>query len=111
MTTRAHDVAVACCLAMAEVRVRLPLGALRRWGDKEPGKQQLLVSPAPSLSFSDCGGARAGTGRRLLTVLTQVRFLPPQLVQSPELRVEGPEAELRGFQHWTLNSFGSHPAG
>ena len=25
----AHDVAVACCLAMAEVWVRLPLGALR----------------------------------------------------------------------------------
>ena len=24
----AHDVAVACCFAMAEVRVRLPLGAL-----------------------------------------------------------------------------------
>ena len=24
---RAHDVAVACCLAMAEVRVQLPLGA------------------------------------------------------------------------------------
>lgn len=27
-TPCAHDVAVACCLAMAEVRVRLPLGAL-----------------------------------------------------------------------------------
>ena len=26
----AHDVAVACCLAMAEVWVRLPLGALQR---------------------------------------------------------------------------------
>ena len=26
-----------------------------------------------------CGGARAGTGRRLLTVPAQVRFLPPQL--------------------------------
>ena len=25
----AHDVAVACCLAMAEVWVRLPLGALQ----------------------------------------------------------------------------------
>ena len=25
----AHDVAAACCLAMAEVRVRLPLGAFR----------------------------------------------------------------------------------
>ena len=28
--SRAHDVAVAYCLAMAEVRVRLPLGALGR---------------------------------------------------------------------------------
>jgi hypothetical protein len=26
-----------------------------------------------------CGGARAGTGRRLLSAPTQVRFLPPQL--------------------------------
>jgi hypothetical protein len=26
-----------------------------------------------------CGGARVGTGRWLLTTLTQVRFLPPQL--------------------------------
>ena len=33
-TTSAHDVAAAYCLAMAEVRVRLPLGALefRTWG-------------------------------------------------------------------------------
>ena len=27
---RAHDVAAACRLAMAEVRVRLPLGALKK---------------------------------------------------------------------------------
>ncbi len=27
----------------------------------------------------DCGGTRVGTGRRLLTALTRVRFLPPQL--------------------------------
>ena len=27
-----------------------------------------------------CGGARVGTGGRLLNVITQVRFLPPQLV-------------------------------
>jgi hypothetical protein len=34
LTTSAHDVAAAYCLAMAEVRVRLPLGALklRVWG-------------------------------------------------------------------------------
>jgi hypothetical protein len=34
-----------------------------------------------SKRFVWCGGARAGTGRRLLTVLTQVRFLPPQLTE------------------------------
>jgi hypothetical protein len=28
---------------------------------------------------TNCGGTRVGTGRRLLTALTQVRFLPPQL--------------------------------
>ena len=50
---RAHDVTAACRLAMPEVRVQLPLGA--------------------------CGGVRAGTGRRLLTAPTQVRFLSPQL--------------------------------
>ena len=38
---------------MPEVRVQLPLGA--------------------------CGGVRVGTGRRLLTAPTQVRFLSPQL--------------------------------
>ncbi len=27
-----------------------------------------------------CGGARVGTGRRLLTATTQVQFLPPQLL-------------------------------
>ena len=37
---------------MPEVRVQLPLGA--------------------------CGGVRVGTGRRLLTAPTQVRFLSPQ---------------------------------
>ncbi len=33
----AHDVAVACCLAMAEVRVRLPLGALEIQDVGKPG--------------------------------------------------------------------------
>src|SRR5271170_4459505 len=32
-----HDVAVACCLARAEVRVRLPLGALDQQGVGKPG--------------------------------------------------------------------------
>lgn len=61
---RTHDVAEAYRLAMAEVRVQLPLGALL----------QLRRRPR-------CGGVRAGTGRRLLIVMTQVRFLSPQLDQ------------------------------
>jgi hypothetical protein len=39
-----------------------------------------------------CGGTRAGTGRRLLTAPTQVRFLPPQLCAL------GRAAEVPGFQ-------------
>jgi hypothetical protein len=35
--TSAHDVAAACCLAMAEVRVRLPLGVLDSQGVGKPG--------------------------------------------------------------------------
>ena len=69
---------------MAEVRVRLPLGALdhqdvgksgipRVSGTRDRGSK----SHRPDF---DCGGTRAGTGRRLLIALTQVRFLPPQLV-------------------------------
>ena len=38
-----------------------------------------------------CGGSRAGTGRRLLTAPTQVRFLPPQLCAL------GRAAEVPGF--------------
>jgi hypothetical protein len=56
----AHDVAAAYCLAMADVRVRLPLGA-------------------SAAKYFPCGGARAGTGRRLLSASSQVRFLSPQL--------------------------------
>ena len=82
-TLRAHDVAVACCLAMAEVRVRLPLGALNRQDVGKPGiprasgaRDRGSKSRRPD---SDCGGTRVGTGRRLLIAPTQVRFLPPQL--------------------------------
>ena len=37
----AHDVAAACCLAMAEVRVRLPLGAFQfgAWGSLERARR------------------------------------------------------------------------
>ena len=80
----AHDVAAACRLAMAEVRVRLPLGALTKKQDvgkpgipRAPGaRDRGFKSRRPDLY---CGGACAGTGGRLLSVTTQVRFLPPQL--------------------------------
>ena len=82
--SRAHDVAAACRLAMAEVRVRLPLGAFR--DEQDVGKPGIpRASGARDRGFKsgrpdfDCGGARVGTGRRLLSVTSQVRFLPPQL--------------------------------
>ncbi len=37
----------------------------------------------------DCGGARAGTGRRLLSAPTQVRFLSPQLATAHSCRAQG----------------------
>src|SRR5262245_32013832 len=49
-----------------------------------------------------CGGSRAGTGRRLLTAPTQVRFLPPQLCAL------GRAAEVPAFQ---AGEAGSIPAG
>ena len=36
-----------------------------------------------------CGGTRVGTGRRLLTALAQVRFLPPQLRTKTEGQANG----------------------
>ena len=82
-TLRAHDVAAACRLAMAEVRVQLPLGALDEQDVGKPGiprvsgtRDRRFKSGRPDF---DCGGTRVGTGRRLLTARTQVRFLPPQL--------------------------------
>ena len=86
--TSAHDVAAACCLARAEERVRLPLGALvfRTWESlasvyltarRVPRAHEIAGSNPAVLTY--CGGSRAGTGRRLLTAPTQVRFLPPQL--------------------------------
>ena len=101
------DVAAACRLAMAEVRVRLPLGAFRvpnesvrqhtsrdvsqRHGSFRARRQDVGKPGIPRVSGArdrrfksghpdfDCGGTRVGTSRRLLTALTQVRFLPPQL--------------------------------
>ena len=68
---RAHDVAAACRLAMAEVRVRLPLGAFDEQDVGKPGIPR--ASGARDRGFKSrrpdfhCGGACVGTGRRLLT--------------------------------------------
>ena len=80
----AHDGAAAYRLAMADVRVRLPLGlrsgvweslAIRLVRDQEGAGS----NPAAPTRLDDSGGARAGTGTRLLSERTQVRFLPPEL--------------------------------
>ena len=42
--SRAHDVAVAYCLAMAEVRVRLPLGALKTERLRSSGRGKVWES-------------------------------------------------------------------
>lgn len=78
---------------MAEVRVRLPLGALdsgrgkvwpvsNRTGLVLRGHEIVGSNPAILTELeTHCGGARVGTGGRLLTASTQVRFLPPQLTE------------------------------
>ena len=75
--------AAACRLAMAKVRVQLPLGALDEQDVGKPGiprvsgaRDRRFKSGRPDL---DCGGTCVGTGRRLLTAPTLVRFQPPQL--------------------------------
>ena len=79
---RAHDVAETYLLAMQESRVQLPLGALDRQDVGKPGiprasgaRERGFKSRRPDF---DCGGACVGTGGRLLSVTSQVRFLPPQ---------------------------------
>jgi hypothetical protein len=75
---------------MAEVRVRLPLGAhdFRVWESmvfrvlrehEIAGSNPAILTGARVALTNYCGGFRVGTGGRLLTALTQVRFLPPQL--------------------------------
>ena len=59
----AHDVAVACCLAMAEVRVQLPLGAfnsVRGVAWKPAGHHVLMVAGARERRFES---ARTDMGR------------------------------------------------
>ena len=81
----AHDVAAAYRLAMADVRVRLPLGTWTTRGVGKPSNPP--ASGAGERRFeSGCrdwinsGGVRAGTSARLLTGRTRVRFLPPELL-------------------------------
>ena len=99
--SRTHDVAAAYRLAKAEVRVQLPLGAFSfAWTVRRENEGPSAVNdyqrvgkhgnPRASgarerrfksdhADLNHCGGVRAGTGRRLLIVTTQVRFLSPQL--------------------------------
>jgi hypothetical protein len=82
---------------MAEVRVRLPLGALHQQDVGKPGiprasgaRDRRFKSGRPDC---DCGGACVGTGRRLLSVTSQVRFLPPQLYgRASQLAMGRPES-------------------
>jgi hypothetical protein len=80
---RTYDVAAAYRLARAEVRVQLPLGALsacgKTWSFRAPRAHEIVGSNPTMLTEFHCGGVRAGTGRRLLIVVAQVRFLSPQL--------------------------------
>jgi hypothetical protein len=60
----------------------IPAGrsCFRTWeslGFRVPRAHEIAGSNPAVLTY--CGGTRAGTGRRLLTAPTQVRFLPPQL--------------------------------
>ena len=92
---------------MADVRVRFPLGALnlRVWESlvlarASGARDRWFKSSHPDL-VKDCGGTRAGTGRRPLTALTQVRFLPLQLLNT---RTEG-QANWRWHPARTGTSF------
>jgi hypothetical protein len=81
----ARDVTAAYRHATAEVRVRFSPGAPfkaavgRRPSSGENDNALLPASCPLPTAASSCGGARVGTGGRLLSAKTQVRFLPPQL--------------------------------
>jgi hypothetical protein len=55
-----------------------------------------------------CGGARVGTGGRLLSVTTQVRFLPPQLVLNRKVKPIGDGSRLESGRAMSLG--GSTPS-
>ena len=64
---------------------------------------------SPVLGRLSCGGARVGTSGRLLNVITQVRFLPPQLLACPRQTV--PLAERLKAPVLQTGQAGSIPAG
>jgi hypothetical protein len=79
---RTHDVAASVSACQAESAGSIPAGcslaACRKaWNSACFGSTRSPVQIRPRRL--DCGGTRAGTGRRLLIALAQVRFLPPQL--------------------------------
>ncbi len=59
-----------------------------------------LLSRLPWQHGSRCGGVRVGTGRRLLTALSQVRFLSPQL-DGVRHRIEAGNSSTS--QEWGVN--------
>jgi hypothetical protein len=71
----------------------------------ESGHADLFAVPAKV--ERNCGGARVGTGGRLLTALAQVRFLPPQLEMKTQ-RALGRAAKAPVFQ---TGQAGPTPAG
>lgn len=94
---------------MAEVRVQLPLSAFSqdvgKFGNPRASgaRDHWFKSSRPDLVVrweqkTVCsrysGGSRAGTGVRLLTATSQVRFLSPELkAESEEQRAENGEPE------------------
>lgn len=86
-----HDVAEAYRLAMAEVRVQLPLGVL-------------VLTQIAVKNEQECGVAQR-SGGSLFTRHRQVRVLPPQLKDTGAL---GRSAEASAFQ---AGEAGSIPAG
>ncbi len=109
---------------MAEVRVRLPLGAhdFRVWESmafRSPRRQTAGSDPAILTSnrsppsdergcraravayLQHCGGSCTGTGGRLLIASMQVRFLPPQLYGRSSRLATAPRSnrdELHGLE-------------
>ena len=107
---RTHDVADAYLPATQKVPVRLRLGALtaacgKAWNSACFGSTRAPVQIRPRRL--SCGGTRAGTGRRLLTALTQVRFLPPQLTTIRKGKPTGDGSRLesgRAAMPWEFDS-------